>query len=261
MNPYVVSSPNLLCASLRRRDPWAGVAAQLLQSTEWRGTESAAKQAAGTNSPQEEHLERYDLALAIPQRQQTDSQLFRILLLTAADVGLPETTQRIGVFSSLGGWKSTAVIFLAAEDDSSEATRALAELQVEYATSDATVCGLQLTVQQHRIMGKLPALRIIPITFPEALPTTIETVVASLTSSTLSHPRPLDLVQGLLPYCAVDKPLARRTAETLAGTGMSLKELVCEMATEEGRLGIGTVIDEEEAARFISFWTYEFPLD
>lgn len=186
--------------------------------------------------------------------------MFRILLLAAADVGLPETTQRVAVFSSLGGWRNAALVFLADENDSLEATRALAELQVEYVPTGAAKCEPQLTARQYRIMESLPGLRIIPITSPEALPMIIGTLVGSLASSALSHPRPLDLVQDLLPYCTVSKPLARRTVKTLAGTGMSLRELVCEIATKEGRLGIGTVA-EEEAARFISFWTDEFPLD
>ena len=71
---------------------------------------------------------------------------------------------------------------------------------------------------------------------------------------------PLDATRDLLPHCAVDKPLLRESTAILAHSTLSFKGLLEEISTEEGREAIGSVIEEGEANRLVSFWTHEFVL-
>ncbi len=106
----------------------------------------------------------------------------------------------------------------------------------------------------------MPSVPVIPITSLDGLPATLGTFVASLVNSKVSPSWSMDTARDLLPHCAVNAPLSRRSAEVTSTASMSFKDLINEMTTDGGQDRIAAVLGKDEAARLVSFWTHEFAI-
>jgi hypothetical protein len=101
---------------------------------------------------------------------------------------------------------------------------------------------------------------IIPLATPEALPATLDNFQASFLRSQATQSWPVDAVRDLLPYCTVNTPLSRDSAGILSANSPSFRDILDEIATEEGQGRIYSTIEQMDAGGFVQFWTHEFAM-
>jgi hypothetical protein len=107
----------------------------------------------------------------------------------------------------------------------------------------------------------LPSLPIIPLTTPSSLATALHSFITSAFATQTTPQWPLDITQDLLPHCTANNPLSLHTTTTLSSSILSLRTLLDEITTLQGRSQLGDAIAESEATGLVAFWTHELEIE
>lgn len=69
-----------------------------------------------------------------------------------------------------------------------------------------------------------------------------------------------DVVETLLPYCAISPPLGEHSINILSDLTFGFADIATKVNSEAGRSEILDYFDQDEAQRIIMFWTQEYLL-
>ncbi|KAK4129590.1 hypothetical protein N657DRAFT_677188 [Parathielavia appendiculata] len=261
---------NLVCSSLRQHPVWASAVTHLLQTDGRRWKEA--------------HLVTHDIALSILDPHTERYEIFRLLLISSADINNPQILSRIQHLSQLDA-TNTALVFLLQPHDTEEgppAMQAFMELHI------------RLTATQQY-------LPIIPLSTLPDLPTALQAFQSSLAASRAHHRTRLptaavDAARDILPFCAIayntttnnnnssssstgthntvisgrssgrmkndegtkSAALSRQAVESLSQGFFSFRELVQGISTAEGQSGVRMAVGDAEGEGMVAFWGWEF---
>ncbi|GAB1310406.1 hypothetical protein MFIFM68171_00616 [Madurella fahalii] len=216
---------NLVCLSLKHRPVWVSAAAQLLQSSERRWREAS--------------LRTHDLTLSVPRTQMEGYDAFRLVLLSPDDVDNAQTIGRIQQFYHLDGGRNAAIVLLLDQDGIQGAMQPLMKLHLQ-------------------IMSNKCKLSVIPLTSLDALPIALNSFCSALVASRIADKWSVDATRDLLPYCTINTPLTRHSMDMLGMDFFSFRELLSEVAKDEGKGRVRCVLGPAETERFLAFWAHEF---
>ncbi|KAK0618373.1 hypothetical protein B0T17DRAFT_618970 [Bombardia bombarda] len=227
MEPIYVepNGMNLLCSGLRHTEPWASVTTQMLQSQRNRWREAV--------------LGTHDIVLSLPQHSPERRPVYRLILVSSAEIQKPESIFRLERFHSSSGGTDAAIIFLLDERQPDGAMCSYMDLQIE--------------------ITRRFDMPVMPLTCPEALPAFLQSFQASLVASNTADYYPMDAARDLLPCCTFNnQSLPAQAINALSYAYLNFEELLSDVATEEGRMRISAAIGPENVERFVTFWTGEF---
>lgn len=178
------------------------------------------------------------MELAITIAEQQPPRIFRFVILSAPDVGLPQTQKRLDRLYHLDGGDNAGIIFFLDEGSPASET-AHARL-----TFDTDMPVLPFTAFE-----RLPeVLR----NFAEGL--TLGSAIAQEQKAARNWP-PL----GLLQHCAVEQPLGQHTVNVLSELSTGIKDLAEKMETVEGqRTILQYLLNTEEAMNFATFFRDDY---
>ncbi|KAK4105859.1 hypothetical protein N658DRAFT_136005 [Parathielavia hyrcaniae] len=255
---------NLVCSSLRQRSVWASTATHILQADGRRWKEA--------------HLGTHDLALSIVDPHTEHYEVFRLLLLSSAEISKPQTLSRIQRLSQLDATNTALILLLQPHDTEGgpPAMQAFMELHIRLAQ-----------VQQH--------IPVIPLSALPNLPTAVQAFQSSLAASRAHHSTAaVDAARDLLPFCAItynsnstssssytndastnniavagssgmkndegnkSAALSGRAVETLSQGFFRFRELLQGIGTADGQRGVKMAVGEAEGERMVAFWGWEF---
>ncbi|KAL2180363.1 uncharacterized protein P884DRAFT_297046 [Thermothelomyces heterothallicus CBS 202.75] len=185
-------------------------------------------------------------------------EAYKLLLLSPEDVADQQTLARIRLLPGYSDHQNAAIVFL---------------LHQQYAKGAAVRSAMQsFSDLQIKLLEHDLPLPIIPLTSPPdsdpaaLLPTTLRAFQSGLASgrsvaATAGARGPAGAGAGVVVPAAAGLP--GRAAETLSARWPSLRELLREMATEEGRGAVKDAIvgDEEmkeDGEAVVAFWQFEF---
>ncbi|KJZ77892.1 hypothetical protein HIM_02529 [Hirsutella minnesotensis 3608] len=230
----------MFCSSLRKRREWSPAVARLANSPGlgWKETK----------------LETHDVAFAMPS-QQGPEQIFRLVLLSAAQVGMPQTTNRIERLGQLDGHARMAVVLLVTGQDD---MAALMALQMQYKTSLFAMLVLLGCSDARSRMLEGYDMPVIPVTSSLGLPACLESLRAQCAAQRVSNGQRHEKVlaqRDLLAYCARGAPLSKTQTNVLSDICSSFGNLAQQTLNPGGQKRIYDYLGDVDGRRVVAFFT------